>query len=1075
MNTVKIPDRCPKCQAPLPVDAPHGLCARCLLAAAATPTEAGQPRDTRWTPPSVETVAAAFPQLEVLQLIGVGGMGAVYKARQPKLDRFVALKVLPQTLAGDAAFAERFNREARVLARLSHPNIIAVFDFGQSGGFFYLLMEFVDGVNLRQAMKAGRFSPQQALFLVPKICEALQFAHDEGILHRDIKPENILLDTRGRVKIADFGIAKLIGEKIKGATLTASGMVVGTPHYMAPEQLEHPQDVDQRADIYSLGVVFYEMLTGELPIGRFAPPSQKTPVDPRVDAVVLQALEKERERRQHNAAEVKTEIEQITAIAPPAVAAVPPRTSLCYVSTPEYLRTFRARFLYIYQGKGELSLTADTLRFNSGWQAVIIPLASIRGLGLGQYPISAKVGGLNYLEVAFDEQGNSRTLFFTPTRRALRPGWVTNKDVEEWSSAVQKAVRAATGRTLPLNRSSVAPGHAWRELLKAFLLASILCSLVFALIPVITEHRVPDRLADYLPGPIVVAFALGSILAIRWRRHQSGVLAEAGLGRPLKPWERRWLERAAGARKSARAALGILTLLFGFMFLVYSIRYSEVNGQLVRHWAVGAGRPWLMTSQPNPGPGFLSGIEFNVMTVSFACGILALIVGRLTARLYRIEKASLPFATGVEGPESAGFAPAELTGFSGNPDAPRAWPKEPAAFRDMAAGAVPGVLRQGNCYYATPKRMRHSFPGPQAHIFQCRGNLLLEAETLAFVSPWQTRIVIPLREIHDASIGQFQLRWTPWVKNYARFNFLAVTFGTVNGPRTVCLTPVPPGRASPALINEQVAEWFGAVGKAVAALTGASPHVSQPGALVIRARAAWNVKGIPLMLAPIVAWLVGILNIVSTNQPSPVVTGATWFLALFFCLVLGWFALGFLKANQALRSGNLDEVTSDEPPDDPADSPGADESLSPGLRANQPRRPFWWTVSAWIFVGIGLLAVIDTLSSIYARPIHPTFYPGLAHLFAGIALLTYSRRWRIVALVALALAALAGTGLGIMMAVSPERALISLPALNLNVPVAEKPWWAAAAAVCLALVLVWPCYLLICAKARTLFGLAPKT
>jgi tRNA A-37 threonylcarbamoyl transferase component Bud32 len=296
MNTEPITNRCPKCQAPLPANAPRGLCPKCLLAAASTPTEAGQPTDES-PPPPLDAVAAAFPQLEILEVIGQGGMGVVYKTRQPHLDRFVALKVLSQSLAADATFAERFNREARVLARLNHPNIVTVHDFGQSGGFFYLLMEFVDGVNLRQAMQAGRFTPQQAMMLVPKICEALQFAHDEGILHRDIKPANILLDTRGRVKIADFGIAKLLGKAREKVTLTASGMAVGTPHYMAPEQLEHPQDVDQRADIYSLGVVFYEMLTGELPIGRFAPPSQKSAVDVSVDEVVFHALEREREKR----------------------------------------------------------------------------------------------------------------------------------------------------------------------------------------------------------------------------------------------------------------------------------------------------------------------------------------------------------------------------------------------------------------------------------------------------------------------------------------------------------------------------------------------------------------------------------------------------------------------------------------------------------------------------------------------------------------------------------------------------------------------------------------------------------
>src|SRR5207248_3513772 len=163
--------------------------------------------------PSLEEVTAAFPQFEIIELIGAGGMGTVWRARQPKLNRHVALKLLPASLAERAhAFAGRFEREGQLLARLHHPNIVAVHDSGRAGNFFYLLMEFVDGVNLRQAMRAGRFTPEQALAVVPKICDALQFAHNEGVLHRDIKPENILLDSKGRLKIADFGIAKLVGE-----------------------------------------------------------------------------------------------------------------------------------------------------------------------------------------------------------------------------------------------------------------------------------------------------------------------------------------------------------------------------------------------------------------------------------------------------------------------------------------------------------------------------------------------------------------------------------------------------------------------------------------------------------------------------------------------------------------------------------------------------------------------------------------------------------------------------------------------------------------------------------------------
>src|SRR5207244_4737614 len=174
-----------------------------------------------------------------------------------------------------------------------HPNIIAVHDFGEAGDLFYFIMEYADGVNLRQVMQAGSLQPDEALRIVPQVCDALQFAHDEGIVHRDVKPENILLDKRGRVKIADFGIAKILGHNTGVYTLTAPWQVVGTLHYMAPEQIDNPLKVDHRADIYSLGVVFYEMLTGQLPLGRFAPPSEKAAVDIRVDEVVLRALENE--------------------------------------------------------------------------------------------------------------------------------------------------------------------------------------------------------------------------------------------------------------------------------------------------------------------------------------------------------------------------------------------------------------------------------------------------------------------------------------------------------------------------------------------------------------------------------------------------------------------------------------------------------------------------------------------------------------------------------------------------------------------------------------------------------------
>lgn len=170
----------------------------------------------------------------------------------------------------------------RTLARLDHPNIVRVYDVRHREQISYLVMEFVEGVTLRQAMTTDQFTPAEALALVPRICEALQYAHDQGVVHRDIKPENILLDRSGAPKIADFGLALLTGASSE-SRLTQAAQVMGTPHYMAPEQIEHPETVDHRADILALGVVFYEMLTGELPVGRFTPPSQKVEVDVRLD------------------------------------------------------------------------------------------------------------------------------------------------------------------------------------------------------------------------------------------------------------------------------------------------------------------------------------------------------------------------------------------------------------------------------------------------------------------------------------------------------------------------------------------------------------------------------------------------------------------------------------------------------------------------------------------------------------------------------------------------------------------------------------------------------------------------
>ena len=313
-------ETCPKCGAGLPDHAPSGICPKCLMQAAlqsdadAGSTPEGNPTtlSSGFVPPAPEELAKHFPQLEILELLGKGGMGAVYKARQPGLDRLVAVKILPPEIGADPAFAERFTREARALAKLSHQNIVPVFDFGQTDGQYYFVMEFVDGTNLRQLIETGGLKPEEALAIVPQICEALQFAHNAGIVHRDIKPDNILVDKQGRVKIADFGLAKLLGKAPAAFKLTGTHQAMGTLHYMAPEQMRGAGSVDHRADIYSLGVVFYEMLTGKLPIGKFEPPSKKVQIDVRLDEVVLRSLENEPARRYQQVSEVKTAVEVVS-------------------------------------------------------------------------------------------------------------------------------------------------------------------------------------------------------------------------------------------------------------------------------------------------------------------------------------------------------------------------------------------------------------------------------------------------------------------------------------------------------------------------------------------------------------------------------------------------------------------------------------------------------------------------------------------------------------------------------------------------------------------------------------------
>jgi len=375
------PSHCPRCDQAIPADAILGACPHCLLAAGLA-SEPAAPIESP-PPPSPAELAPEFPQLDILELLGRGGMGSVYKARQRSLDRLVALKLLRPGLDADPSFAERFAREARALAQLNHPGIVTLYEFGRTpGGLFFILMEFVDGVNLRQLLAAGRLAPREALAIIPPLCDALQFAHDRGLVHRDIKPENILVDRLGRVKVADFGLAKLASplapstdtgnSSEPGASpprtpvspgavpfdLTEHGKIMGTPRYMAPEQRERPDEVDHRADIYALGVVLYQMLTGELPDAhQLQPPSRRVKIDVRLDEIVLRALETDPARRYQHASLLKSGVETVTAIAPPATAPSPS-------GTVPFLGTFRQRPI-VLAGAGLCALAIITFVFMS--------------------------------------------------------------------------------------------------------------------------------------------------------------------------------------------------------------------------------------------------------------------------------------------------------------------------------------------------------------------------------------------------------------------------------------------------------------------------------------------------------------------------------------------------------------------------------------------------------------------------------------------------------------------------------------------------------------------------------------
>nr|AAX07530.1 cyclin-dependent kinase-activating kinase [Prosthecobacter dejongeii] len=257
-------------------------------------------------------------QYESIEFLARGGMGAVYLGIQKSLNRKVAIKVLPKELGeADSLFLERFKREARVMAQLSHPNIVAVYDTGETeDGLLYFVMEYIEGTDVARMIAAqGRLAPAQALKIVHDVCDALAFAHEEGIIHRDIKPSNVMLDKKGRVKVADFGLARTLD--LQGSLLTGSDWALGTADYIAPEVFVPGTKVDQRSDLYAVGVMLYQMLTGHVPRGRFQHPSKLvSQIDERLDAVVDRALQTDREQRYSSATDFRKDIPELRHLSP---------------------------------------------------------------------------------------------------------------------------------------------------------------------------------------------------------------------------------------------------------------------------------------------------------------------------------------------------------------------------------------------------------------------------------------------------------------------------------------------------------------------------------------------------------------------------------------------------------------------------------------------------------------------------------------------------------------------------------------------------------------------------------------
>lgn len=279
---------CPSCGMPQPERMlVGGLCPQCVARSVQVDLLASSSAEIE----DKEPLSLNVQGYEILELIGGGGMGEVYRAIMVARGKEVAMKVVAGRLTRDPETTARFEAEVGALSQLDHPNVVRVIDHGEMpNGRHFLVMEYVDGCDLRRLLRAQRIEPERAIDIFLKVCDGVQHAHECGLVHRDIKPANILIGLDGTVKVADFGLAKTLVEESFAYGFTQTRDTFGTPYYVAPEVTQRAESADARTDVYALGVLLYELLTGGVPMGQFTPLSKRTGLDKRLDAIVASAL-----------------------------------------------------------------------------------------------------------------------------------------------------------------------------------------------------------------------------------------------------------------------------------------------------------------------------------------------------------------------------------------------------------------------------------------------------------------------------------------------------------------------------------------------------------------------------------------------------------------------------------------------------------------------------------------------------------------------------------------------------------------------------------------------------------------